>query len=658
MEETNNTTQNRKPSFRVKTPTYTDMVLHDRDIDGRRRIKLAIIASVAIIWALFHVYTSYAGILEAWRHRSLTLTFVLVLSFLYYPSKGKNLSSAKGILLFFFDNLGIVLSLVLGAYMWFGYEGIIDREGMPNGNDLLFGGLALVLVLEITRRTVGKGMAILATCFLGYMLLGYNIPGAMGIPVLGYEKVIDTMFNSTYGLFGLIIGVMSTFIIIFVIFGGFLVHSQAGNFFIKFAYALTGHKVGGPAKVAVVASGFMGMVSGAAAANVATTGTFTIPLMKRVGYRPEFAGGVEASASMGGQFMPPIMGAAAFLIAEQLRMPYVNLCWYALVPALLHFFAIGVMVHLEAQKRDLPRLSKDELPNPIEIFKKDGHLLLPVVLIIFLLVRGYTPQTAGFWATLSVVVLTSLKKNTRMKWHTILSALETGAKNAISITAVCACAGIIVGAVIMTGLGLKISRLVLEASGGIMLLGLMFIMLTSIVLGMGMTTVSAYVILAVLGTPALVKMGVMPLAAHMFVFYFAIFSNVTPPVAISAYAASGIAQGDPFKTSMEGFRICLGTLLLPYMFVLGPGLLMQGTVSQIVISVITAFMGIFCLAAALQGWWMYAMDWRVRLLTACAALLLVYPHVVGSLVGVVLFAVVLMIQKKGGMGVSNAQAAA
>jgi TRAP transporter 4TM/12TM fusion protein len=639
-------TDQKRHSFAIKTPSYTDTVLHDKSISTAERVKCGIIAAIAIIWALFHVYTSYFGILEAWRHRSLTVTFVLLLSFLYYPSKGRNLSSFRGVIQFLYDNSCLLFSLILAAYMWFGYEGIIDREGMPNTNDLFFGGIAIFLVLEATRRTVGKGMAILAACFVLYMLFGHFVPGTMGIPGIGYQKVVDTMFNSTYGIFGLIIGVMSTFIIIFVIFGGFLVHSQAGNFFIELSYALTGHKVGGPAKVAVVASGFMGMVSGAAAANVVTTGAFTIPLMKRVGYRPEFAGAVEASASMGGQFMPPIMGAAAFIIAEHLRIPYVNLCFYALAAALLHFFAVGMMVHFEAQKRNLPHLPKEELPNPWGIMRSQGHLLLPVIIIIFLLVRGYTPQTAGFWAIISVVALTAVKEKTRMKWDVILAALETGARNAISIAAVCACAGIIVGAVIMTGMGLKISRLVLEASGGYVILGLMFIMLASIILGMGMTTVSAYVILAVLAVPALVKMGVIPLAAHMFVFYFAIFSNVTPPVAISAYAAAGIAQGDPFRTSVEGFRICLGTLLIPYMFVFGPSLLMQGTTLNVAQSVVTAFIGILCLTAALQGWMFARMNNAVRVMTGIAALLLVYPHFFYSLIGIVLFVVIVLIQRR------------
>jgi TRAP transporter 4TM/12TM fusion protein len=635
-----------KVSLKVKTPSFIDSALHDKSLSGKKRIKLGLIASIAIIWAAFHVYTSYFGVLEAWRHRAVTLTFMLVLAFLYYPSKQRGTGSLRGLFLLIYDNIGIVLSIMLGAYMWFAYDGIIDREGMPNQNDLVFGGIAIWLVLEVARRTVGSGMAILASCFILYMLFGYLLPGTLGLPYIGYSKVIDTMFNSTYGIFGLIMGVMATFIIIFVIFGGFLVHSKAGDFFIKLSFALTGHRVGGPAKVAVVASGFMGMVSGAAAANVATTGAFTIPLMKRVGYKPEFAGAVEASSSMGGQFMPPIMGAAAFIIAEQLRIPYGRLCLYALIPALLHFFAVYMMVHFRAQKRNLPLLSKAELPNPWEIMKSQGHLLLPVIIIVGLLVTGYTPQASGFWAIVSVLVLTGLKKNTRMRWDKILSALETGAKNSISITAVCACAGLIVGSVIMTGLGLKICRLVLAASQGYTLLGLILIMFASIVLGMGMTTVSAYVILAVLAVPALIQMGVSDLAAHMFVFYFAIFSNVTPPVAISSYAAAGIAGGDPFKTSIEAFRICLGTMLMPFMFAYGPGLLGQGSVFNIVQNSVTAFVGIYCLTAALSGWMFTEMKFRMQIVTGAVALLLVVPNFNISIVGLALFGLILFFQAK------------
>ncbi|HSB05616.1 MAG TPA: TRAP transporter permease [Thermodesulfobacteriota bacterium] len=637
---------NLEKPLEVKLSTSVGSALHDRTLPGRRRLRLALMGVIAALWSLFHIYTSYAGILEAWRHRSVTLSFVLILSYLYFPSKGKNRSSLKGILITLYDNLGLLVSLACIAYMWFGYEGILDREGMPNANDLLFGGLTVLLVIEITRRTVGYGMAILSSCFIVYMLFGYYIPGDMGIPNIGYDKFIDTMFNSTYGLFGIIMGAMSTVVIIFVIFGGFLSFSKVGDFFIRFSYGLTGHRVGGPAKVAVVASGFMGMVSGAAASNVVTTGAFTIPLMKRVGYRPEFAGAVEASASMGGQIMPPVMGAAAFIIAEQLRVPYIKLCVYSIVPAILHFLAVGMMVHYEARKTNLPTLSKQELPDVLEIIKREGYLILPVITIVFFLLMGYTPQTAGFWSIVSVLVVTVVRKTTRMGWEAILSALETGGKNAISITAVCACSGIIVGSVIMTGLGLKLTRLVLMASGGVPLLGLFFVMIASLILGMGMTTVSAYVILAVLGVPALVKMGITPLAAHMFVFYFAIISNVTPPVAIASYAAAGIAGSNPFKTGVEGFRISLGVFIIPYIFALNPGLLMQGTPLQVVEAVVSATLGILCLTSALQGWMFVRMSPFIQILTGVASLGYLFPNYLYSLAGTCLLVTVVFQQRK------------
>ncbi|MCB2225892.1 MAG: TRAP transporter permease [Desulfarculaceae bacterium] len=603
---------------------------------------------MAIAWAFFHVYTSYFGILEAWLHRAITFTFCATLAFLYFPTKGRNSNSPKKWILLVYDNIWLVATLALGGYMYFAYEGIIDRLGIPDLNDQIFGWIAIIVTLEITRRTVGNGMAILALCFLLYVIFGHYIPGPMGIPKISEIKIIDTMFNSTFGVFSIILGVMSTFIMIFVIFGAFLMRSEAGKFFINISYALTGHRIGGPAKVSVVASGFMGMVSGAAASNVVTTGTFTIPLMKKVGYSPEFAGAVESGASMGGQFMPPIMGTAAFLIAEHLRMPYIDLCLYALTPALLHFLAIGVMVHFEAQRHHMAVIPRDQLENPWDIVKRQGHLILPVFVIIFFLVSGYTPQKAGFWAILSVLVLTATKKQTRMKWTTILAALETGARNAIGITAVCACSGIIVGSVVMTGLGLKLSRLVLEASAGNIMLGLFFIMIASMILGMGMTTISAYVILGVLGVPALEQMGVHPLAAHLFVFYFAIFSNVTPPVAVTAYAAASVSGGDPLKTALTGFKVCMATLLIPYMFVFSTGILLQGSLWEITTSISFAVVSVIALASTLQGWIVVRLNLMTRLMAGASAVMLVVPYFAVQVIGLLLFGCVLFIQRAKG----------
>lgn len=627
-----------------KSLSYVEMLLQGDIQEYITKFKYLIISLIAVSWSIFHIYTSYFGVLEAWRHRSVTLSFLLMLGFLCYPLKNKSLSNIKGIITHVVDAIMIILTIMLIGYTQVDYINIIYREGMPNTNDLIFGGITILLIVEITRRTVGYGMAVLSLAFLLYMLYGYYLPGPMGLPPISYVTVVDTMFNSTYGIFGLVLGVMSTIIMIFVIFGGFILYSKVGDFFIQLAYAVTGHYSGGPAKVSIFASGIMGMLSGAAAANVVTTGVFTIPLMKKVGYRAEFAGAVEAASSMGGQFLPPIMGAAAFIIAEQLRLPYIHLCLYALLPALLHFFAVFMMVHNRAKAKALPTMSKEELPNKIDLLKRYGHLLLPIIIIISALVAGYTPQRSGFWAIISVVALTSIRSSTRMNWHKLLSALEVGARNAIPIAAVCACAGIIVGTVTMTGLGLKISRLVLELSGGFTIIGLILIMCASIILGMGMTTVSAYVILAILAVPALVDMGIMPIAAHLFVFYFAIFSNVTPPVAISSYAAAGISGGNAFQTSIEGFKICLGTLLLPYMFTLGPGLLMHGSPYDIIHTLVTAVIGITCLAASLQGYMITNMSMILRIVCLFAALLLVFPYVYPGIIGIFMFILIVTIQ--------------
>src|SRR5699024_7798335 len=334
----------------------------------------------------------------------------------------------------------------------------------------------------------------------------------------------------------------SNYIIIFIIFGAFLLKSKAGKLFIDLAYAVTGSRSGGPAKVSVFASGLMGMTQGAAVSNVATTGTLTIPLMKRVGYKPYFAGGVEAAASVGGQLMPPIMGASAFIIAANLKIPYINLALYALIPAVLHYLAVYLMVHFQAKRNNLKGLSKKELPKIKDVLKEGWLLFLPIAMIIILLAMGFSPQLAGFYSILAIIALSALRKSTRMSIKDILAALEIGGKNSVSIGVICAAAGLLIGSVNLSGLGLKFSSMVLSVTGESILISLILIMLASILLGMGMPTVSAYVILAVLGVPALVTLGVNPVAAHLFVFYFAIMSNVTPPVYFVAYKAVTISD--------------------------------------------------------------------------------------------------------------------
>lgn len=604
-------------------------------------LKLAFIAIVGIGMSIFHLYTSGFGILEAWQQRSITFSFVLLLVPFLFPFK-KGPKSVRRLI----DAAFFLFSLATVSYIIFGYPEITLRESNPNTFDIIFGSLTVLLVLEATRRTIGLTMTLLVSVFIGYVFYGQHVPGILGHPGFDLEKAIDTYFNTTFGVFGLILGAMSNYIIVFIIFGAFLTKSQAGKFFIDLAFSLTGSRTGGPAKVAVLASGLMGSISGAAVSNVATTGTLTIPLMKRVGYKPHFAGGVEASASAGGQLMPPIMGAAAFIIAANLKIPYIELALFALIPALLHYFAVYMMVHFEASKQNLQGVPKSELPDIRKVLVEGWFLLLPIALIIFLLIKGFSPQYAGFYSTLSIVVVSLIRKRTRMSLKDIVGALELGGRNSVSIAVICAAAGILIASVNLTGLGLKFSSVVLELTGGSLLLTLIFIMIASILLGMGMPTVSAYVILSVLGVPALVQLGVLPIAAHLFVLYFAIMSNVTPPVAVAAYTAAAIAKADPNRTGFAGLKICLGTFIIPYMFIFGPELLMQGEPSMVILSIATAIVGIFSLTTSIQGWMLNRMNLIERLINLTSALLLIHSGWFTDIIGAFLLTGVTVYQFK------------
>lgn len=623
--------------IKIEVETGIEKILN-RTYKDSNIVKLLFIAFVAITMSLFHMYTSGFGVLEAWQQRSTTLLFILLLIPVLYPFKQGN--RFIGI---FIDVIYLVLTIAVIIYTLQAYPEIAFRGTIPNNADVIFGGIAVLLVLEGTRRALGYFMSLLVLLFVVYTYFGSIMPGMLAHPGFSFERMIATYYNSTLGMFGLILGAMSNYIIIFIIFGAFLAKSQAGKFFIELAYSLTGSRTGGPAKVAVVSSGLMGMVQGAAVSNVATTGTLTIPLMKRVGYKSHFAGGVEAAASSGGQIMPPIMGASAFIMAANLKIPYIDLVFFALFPALLHYLAVYFMVHFEAKKSYLRSIPREELPSIKKVIREGWFLLLPVIMIIVLLVIGYSPQYAGFYSILGIIVISFFRKSTRMSLKDILAALELGGRNSVSIGIICAAAGLLVGSVNLTGLGLKFSSMVLSITGESILISLILIMLASILLGMGMPTVSAYVILAVLGVPALTTLGVNPIAAHLFVFYFAIMSNVTPPVAVGAYTAAAIANSDPNRTGFAGLKICLGTFLIPYMFVLGPALIMQGSVEMIIMSVISAIVGIFALTSAIQGWMLTGMSIPERVTGGLCAIFLMYPGLVSDSIGILLLLVVIIV---------------
>ncbi|GAA0428032.1 TRAP transporter fused permease subunit [Lentibacillus halophilus] len=613
--------------------------LFNKNVHKSKLIKLAIIAVIAISMSIFHMYTSGFGVFEAWKQRSLTLSFILLLIPLLFPSKFE-----KRLLNIIIDLAFFILAALVVVYSLQVYPDILFRETDPNQTDVIVGVIAVLLVLEGTRRAVGYFLSALILFFVLYAYFGNYMPGMLVHPGFSVERIVATFYNSTSGMFGIVLGAMSNYIIIFIIFGAFLLKSKAGQLFIDLAYSLTGSRSGGPAKVSVFASGLMAMTQGAAVSNVATTGTLTIPLMKRVGYKPHFAGGVESAASVGGQLMPPIMGASAFIIASNLKIPYIHLALFALIPAILHYLAVYFMVHFQAKKNNLKGLPKNELPNFKNVLKEGWLLFLPIIMIIVLLVMGYSPQFAGFYSILGIVALSAIRKSTRMSLKDILAALEIGGKNAVSIGIICAAAGLLIGSVNLTGLGLKFSSLVLSITGESVLISLILIMLASILLGMGMPTVSAYVILAVLGVPALVSLGINEVAAHLFVLYFAIMSNVTPPVAVAAYTAAAIANTQPNKTGFSALKICLGTFIIPYMFVFGPTLLLQGSIGETTIAVITAVSGILALTTSLIGWMFTDMKLFERILGFASALFLMYSGLITDGVGIMLLFLLLVIQ--------------
>lgn len=592
----------------------------------------------AVIMSLFHLYTGCFGSLDPWTQRVTHLTFGLVIAFLTYPFvKGKKLTTADIILAF--------LSIASGLYVILNMDAIVDRAGIPSKWDVFFGVLTILLVLEMTRRVIGLPLVVVAIVFLLYAYLGPHLPSSLAHKGYDFERIAAHMYTTLEGIFGIPIGVSATFVILFVIFGSFLEATKTGDFFINLANGIAGKAPGGPAKVAVISSGFFGTISGSAVANVVGTGTYTIPLMKRTGYSPHFAGAVEAVASSGGQLMPPVMGAAAFVISEMTGISYLRICAAALIPAILYYAGLFTAVHLEAKRTGLRGLTDEEVPKLTYILKNQGYLSISaLVLIYFLAVRLTSPSYAAFWAIISAVLLSFIKKETRLGLRQFAKALEAGAKNALSVVAACAAAGIVVGVVTLTGLGLKFSGMILSLSHGSLHLTLFFTMISSLILGMGLPTTAAYIICAILAVPALKNLGVNELAAHLFVFYFAIISAITPPVALAAYAGAGIAKSDPMKTGWTACRIGLAAFIIPYFFVLSPSLLMQGGFMKVMWVSLTALIGTALLATSTIGWFFTNLSVWERILTFMSSICLIEPRFTTDILAIIFFVPVFLSQ--------------
>ena len=589
----------------------------------------------AIALGIFHIYVAGFGTPESHSFRSTHLAVMMVLALLFYPAFRTSISEpltgpTAGDTLrrrcgFALDLILVGLVIMVQGYLLYDVEEFQAREGFLDTSDIYMGGLLIILVLETTRRAVGWTMVLITGFFIVQTLYSNHFFGMFYGPPVGLEEFVDVQFVRTDGIFGIPILVASTYIVLFILFGAVLIRSGAGQFFIDLAVSLTGHRTGGPAKAAVVASAFLGTVSGSATANVVTTGSFTIPMMKRLGYRGRFAGAVEACASSGGQITPPIMGAAAFIIAEFMRVSYLTVIVAAIVPAFLYFATIYFMVHLEAEKHGIERVSRDELPDFFAVLKRGWHLLLSLVVLVIYLVIGFTPMHAAFWAIVTLTLLTFINPKTRMSPVDMFAALESGVRSTVPVTIACACAGIIIGSVFASGLGLKFTNGVIDLAGGSLIVLLMLTGLAAILLGMGITTTAVYITVAALIVPSLIEIGVNPMAAHMFAFYYGVVSTITPPVALASFAAAAIAGSPPMATAFESARIGIAKYLVPFIFVYNPSLLFQGPLWLTVWSAIAAMIGVWALSVALEGWLRGALPSHLRLGTGIAGIALMYP---------------------------------
>lgn len=577
--------------------------------------------------------------------RAVHLGFLLPLAFLLYPAWRRSSPSRFSLLDIAWFGLSVFCCTYVGILE---YERLVSRAIYVDPlaqTDVIVSLLLILCVFEATRRAVGMPLVLVAGAALVYALVGDRIPGAFGHTGFSLEWIIEHLSLTTEGIFGIPVGASATFVFLFVLFGNFLQASGAGQFFIDLSFAAAGRNRGGPAKMAVVSSALMGTVSGTAVGNVVTTGAYTIPLMKRVGYRPVFAGAVESAASTGGQIMPPIMGAAAFILAEFLGVAYLKVAAAAAIPAVLYFLSVYFVVDFEARKHDLRGLPASELPRLAVVLKRDGHLSLPLFVIVVLLVAGFTPYMAGFASILAVALVSCLRAHTRPSPRVVLDALSQGAQGAIVIAVTCAVAGIVIGAASLTGVAVKFAAFILNMAGGKLYLALPLIMVASLLLGMGLPTTASYVMVAALAVPALVEMGVVPMAAHLFAFYFACISAITPPVAIAAYAGAGLAGSPPMQTGFESVKLAAAGFIVPYMFVYGPQLLLLGDWWRITLASGTAAMGCYCLSAGIVGWYLHRTRLWERAILLIAALILISPIGLTSLLGLCLLAAVHLTQR-------------
>ena len=582
---------------------------------------------------IFHLYTAVFGNFEAYLQRMIHLTSVFPLAFCFFPATKKSPKDRPTLL----DITLALLALLPGIVAISTYDEICMRIVQVSDVTTLhfyMATLLTVLLLEATRRVVGLPLMLVAAFFAAYMYFGYLLPGVMRGMHFSLDEIAELLYLTDEGIFSIPLGVSATFVIIFLIFGGFLEKSGIGEYFMRFAQAFAGTTPGGPAKIAVVSSCLFGSISGSAVANVYGTGTFTIPLMKRIGYPSHFAAAVEAVASSGGQIMPPVMGAGAFIMASLLGLPFKEIIIAAILPAILYYITIFLMVHLRAIKIGLSGLSKEELPDKKKVIK-GLYNLIPIGVLVYMLLSGTTPMLSAVYGIVLAWFISLFDKEYRMGPRQIFDAIYTGTSHITVVAIACAAAGIIVGSVSLTGIGFKFVSLITSLAQGVPFIALIMIMFVSLILGMGLPTVGAYILAAALGVPALVNLGFDPLASHLFVFYFAIISAITPPVALAAYAASSVAGSEPNKTGMQAMGLGILAFIVPFAFCYDPGLLLSGTITQDIFAILGGLSGALAFGFALEGFIFSRLSKGIRIILIVAAVACFTPTIPIKVIGMI-----------------------
>jgi TRAP transporter 4TM/12TM fusion protein len=602
-----------------------------------------VFSTASCFLAVFHVWTAAATPLAPQLQRSVHLAIGLGLLFLIYPFRRQD---AQGGTPPWYDVILALAGLGVGFYHVVFYNELLARAGINTAMDFAVAAAALVLVLEATRRVAGWPMVLVAVAFLAYALWGNYLPGLFAHRGVSVQRLLEHMYLGLEGIMGIPLGVSATVIFVYLLFAQVLEKTGIRQFFVDIAMALTGTRAGGPAKAAVVSSAFEGTISGSSIANTAGSGSFTIPMMKSLGYRPEFAAAVEASASTGGQIMPPIMGAAAFIMVEFLNQPYVDIAKAAAIPALLYFTGVFLMVHFQSLREGLTGLPRRELPKFWEVVIGQGYLVLPLALIFWLMDVGFSAAKAAVCSMALALALGMVKKETRTGLWGLVEIMESAARTALPVIAACAAAGVVVGAVTLTGVGLKLSANMLDLAGNSLIVALVFTMIASLVLGMGIPTTATYIVLATMAAPALEKLGVAPIAAHLFVFYFGVVADITPPVALAVYAGAAIAGSNPWQTAVESVKLALGAFLVPYLFALSPVLvLVHATPLLILRMVVTSVLGMVALSAGVTGFWNIRLSVLERIALIGGGLLLVDPGLWTDLCGAAVVAAMYLLQR-------------